>query len=103
MPKPKEGDLFARVCVLGKTFEIYYGFYEEFERSSIYNDPVPVYPDLSKSPVFCDDGRMIVTEMQLACEKYSGNPDEDSCGRCAHFRRDKMLFGLCTACTNNEK
>ena len=103
MVKPKEGDLFARACVFGRTVEIYYGSYEDFERNSIYNDPVPIYPDLKLCPVFTDGGERIVTEMQLACEKYSGRPDEDRCGRCSNFRRGELLFGLCTACENNEK
>ena len=101
MKKPSEGDLYEQVSVYGKTFEIYYGYYEEFEKNSIYNDPVPIYPDLISSPEYDDDGNRIVTQMQIACEKYSGSLDEDSCGKCVHFKKGHKLFGLCTKDENN--
>lgn len=97
MQKNKEGDLYGIITVYGKTFEIYYGYYEEFERRSIYNDPVPIYPDLKENPAYTDDGFPIVTEMQAACEHYFGNEQEDSCGRCRHFEKGERLFGCCTA------
>ena len=97
MHKNKEGDLYGKITVYGKTFEIYYGYYEEFERNSIYNDPVPIYPDLKKNPEYTDDGLLIVTEMQAACEYYKGNEQEDSCGRCAYFKNSENLFGCCLA------
>ena len=92
---PKEGELYEAVSVFGKTFEIYYGYYEDFERNSIYNDPVPIYPDLIKNPEYGTDGRRIVTEMQIACEDYSGSADDDSCAKCVHFTKGEKLFGLC--------
>ena len=98
---PKEGDIYEVVSVFGKTFEIYYGYSEDFERNSIYNDPVPIYPDLLNSPGYAKDGRRIVTEMQIACDDYLGNPDEDSCGRCAHFVKGEKLFGVCGARPKN--
>ena len=84
------------VSVYGKSFEIYYGYYAEFERNSIYNEPVPIYPDLKADPKYDNDGNRIVTEMQVACERYSGSPHEDSCGVCVHFKKGKKLFGICT-------
>ena len=95
MHKAKEGDLYGVVRVFGKTFEIYYGYYEEYDRQSRYNDPVPIYPDLIKNPQYDAKGRPIVTEMQIACEHYRGHEQEDSCGRCLHFQKGERLFGLC--------
>lgn len=95
--KPKEGELYGSFSVFGKSFDIYYGYYEEFERNSIYNDPVPIYPNLKDNPEYDGDGYRIVTEMQMACENYSGHFGEDSCGRCAHFMKGVKLFGLCKA------
>ncbi|MBO5790365.1 MAG: hypothetical protein J6R40_04330 [Clostridia bacterium] len=95
MPKAKEGDLYGVVNAFGQTFEIYYGYYEAFEKESPYNDPVPVYPDLKKQPVFDGQGKPIVTAMQIACEAYEGKGSEDSCGHCLHFQKGEALFGLC--------
>lgn len=93
--KPREGDLYGILEVFGKTFEIYYGYYEDFERESRYNDPVPIYPDLFKYPQYDEQGRPIVTQMQFACKYFLGKEDEDACGRCEHFRKGENLFGLC--------
>ena len=95
MDKKKEGDLYGAVDIYGKRFVIYYGYYEEFERNSIYNDPVPIYPDLAKDPEYDSEGCPIVTQMQAACRYYSGSEEDDRCGACAHFENGKMLFGLC--------
>ena len=95
MQKPREGDLYGVVSVYGKTFEIYYGYYEEFERQSKYNDPVPIYPNLIQGPQYDGGGRRIVTEMQVACSHYRGSEAEDRCGRCQHFQKGEWLFGLC--------
>lgn len=95
MQNAKEGDLYGIVKVYGKTFEIYYGYYEEYERQSKYNDPVPIYPDLIKDPQYDGQGHPIVTEMQVACSHYLGSKSEDSCGRCQHFQKGERLFGLC--------
>ena len=99
---PKEGDIFEVVKIYGKTFEIYYGYYEEFERESFYGEPVPVYPDLKTNPEYDSDGTPIVTEMQIACERYSGSSNEDSCGKCTHFKKGDKLFGLCGARPKND-
>lgn len=93
--KPKEGELYGVVNVFGKTFEIYYGYYEDYERNSPYNDPVPIYPDLIASPQYDAQGRPIVTEMQISCEHFRGRQDCDACGHCAHFQKGERLFGLC--------
>ena len=93
--KAKEGDLYGIVRVFGKTFEIYYGYYEDYERQSKYNDPVPIYPDLAKEPQYDESGRQIVTEMQVPCEHYRGVAQEDRCGRCKHFQKGEQLFGFC--------
>ena len=102
MGKFKEGDLYCTVTVGGKKFEIYYGYYEEYERKSLYNDPVPVYPDLFDNPEYGDDGTPIVTEMQVACEHYSGRKSDDRCGLCQHFKKAENLFGLCE-CESRKK
>ena len=34
----KEGDLYKVITIYGKTFELYYGYYEEKDRYSKYNE-----------------------------------------------------------------
>ena len=93
---PKEGDLFKEVTISGKTFRLLYGYYENFERESLYNEPIPVYPDFIKEPHYTDEGIPIATAMQNVCEFYSGKNDEDSsCSDCVYFQRQEELFGLC--------
>lgn len=92
-PAPKEGDLYKKVVIADKTFSLYYGYYEEFERAS--NDPIPIYPDLKKDPVHSAEGIPIVTGMQDPCPHYTGKPHGDSCVSCTHFKSHEELFGLC--------
>ena len=35
----KERDLYKVITIYGKTFELYYGYYEEKDRYSKYNEP----------------------------------------------------------------
>lgn len=90
-----EGALYKSVTVFGRTFELYYGYYEEYERYSVYNEPVPIYPDLIASPVYTDEGWPLATEMQRACDHYAGEGEERICYGCAHFERGEELFGKC--------
>ena len=91
--KPREGELCFTVSPFGKAFTIYYGYYDDLDRQS--GDPVPIYPDLKKAPVYTEDGAPIVTAMQIACPYYRGTPDEDSCGQCPFFEKADLLFGKC--------
>ena len=92
----KEGDLYKSVTVFGRTFELRYGYYEEYERQSKYNEPTPIYPNFITCPLYTEDGIPFVTEMQEACEWYQGNPDYTICYKCRHFVKGEELFGLCT-------
>lgn len=91
----KEGDLYRRVTVFGRSFDLYYGYYEDYERESAYSEPIPIYPDFTKNPVYTDSGQPIVTEMQPSCLHYDGSPTEAICFRCRHFQGSEELFGLC--------
>ena len=97
----KEGDLYKSVTVFGKTFDLYYGYYEDYERHSRFNEPVPIYPNFRASPEFSDEGHPFATEMQEACEHYEGPPDESICYGCVHFRRGEELIGVCQ-CRKNK-
>jgi len=99
---PKEGDLYKEVTICGKTFRLQYGYYESFERESIFNEPIPIYPNFLEEPDYTCEGIPIVTAMQNVCEYYNGKNDEDSsCSDCIFFERYEELFGLCNCPQNN--
>lgn len=94
--KPKEGDLYKVVNVFGKTFELYYGYYEESDRYSKFSEPIEIYPDFLKFPLYTDDGEPFVTAMQSTCEHYVKLKDaNDKCYDCLHFKQGEELFGVC--------
>lgn len=95
IPVPKEGDLYKEVTIGNVTFKLHYGYYEDFERNSRFNEPIPIYPDFISQPIFNDQGIPFVTAMQDICEHYSGKGGEDSCSECSHFCKCEELFGLC--------
>lgn len=93
-PAPKEGDLYKVLTVSGHTFQVRYGYYEDFERQ--YNDPMAIYPDFIKEPRYTDGGEPLVTAMQDTCRHFQGGPDGDTCGECQYYRRGEDLIGICT-------
>ena len=94
---PKEGELFKELSVFGKSFKIYYGYYEDFEREGRYNEPMPIYPDLTKERISTDDGNLIVTAIQEVCDSFSGKKDADvdGCIDCQFYAHCDDLFGVC--------
>lgn len=93
---PVEGELYKEVTVGGRPFRLVYGYYEDFERESPFNEPIPIYPDLLNNPVYTAQGIPIVTAMQDICSCYNGKSDGDSCSECIYFQKDAELFGLCS-------
>ena len=92
---PKEGDLYNELLIRGKRFRLAYGYYEEFERESRYNEPMPIYPDFVKNPLCTEEGVPFVTAMQDVCRHYQGKEEEDSCSGCIFFEKSEDLFGFC--------
>lgn len=100
-PVHKEGELFKRLDIFGKTFEIFYGYYEDREREDPTIDPMPVYPDFLKEPQYTADGLPFVTKMQDACSHYNGkNTSCNECAECSFYRHGDDFIGVC-ACTEN--
>ena len=100
---PKEGELYKEVTISGITFKLLYGYYENFERESPFNEPIPIYPDFIKEPHYTAEGIPIATAMQNVCEFYNGKNDEDSsCSECVFFQKYEELFGLCN-CPRNKR
>ena len=100
---PKEGELYKKITVFGKTFELYYGYYEESDRYAKYNDPIEIYPDFLKNPEYTDKGAPFVTAIQKPCECFKKVRDiTDTCVDCAFFKQGVELIGICS-CEKNKK
>lgn len=85
-PTVREGDLYEVLFVDGETFEIRCGYYEDFERDD--SEPIPIYPDLEKTPIYGASGKRIVTHMQEPCPYFkpqSGDDTENCCGCCEYY------------------
>ena len=101
----KEGELYKVVTTYGKTFELRYGYYEECDRESTLCEPIVIYPDFLKDPVYTDYGEPFVTMMQDVCSGYKGESKRTSdttCAECRYFPRGEEWFGICL-CLNNKK
>ena len=92
----REGDIYRVLRVDGKRFEILYGYYEEKDRISKYNDPIPIYPDFIKEPLYNQQGQPFVTEMQDMCEHFKGKMLVDICCGCTYYKKGDDLIGTCT-------
>lgn len=99
MQRPRDGDLYKSITVHGQRFELRYGYYEDFERAS--GDPIPIYPDFKKNPLYTDGGYPFVTAMQEACAHHSGDP-EYGCHGCLYYKEEEELIGICL-CERNKK
>ena len=94
--KIREGDLYQILIVDGERFEIRYGYYEEKDRISKYNDPIPIYPDFLENPQYNKEGYPFVTQMQDICENFTGKMLVDICCGCSHFKKGDDLIGICS-------
>ena len=93
---PREGELFLEITIDGHRFELRYGHYEESDR--IKGDPVPIYPDLKKQPVYTKDGKPLVTAIQTPCAYYDvvpGHEDEEYCCNCIYYSNIKDEISIC--------
>ena len=99
MHSPRDGDPYKVITLHGKRFELRYGYYEEFERAR--GEPIPIYPDFKKEPLYTDAGYPFVTAMQDACPHHSGNAPF-GCHDCLYYKEGEELIGICT-CEKNKR
>ena len=99
---PREGDLFKRLILYGKEFEIRYGYYEEIDRR---HEPIPIYPNFLTSPQYTPDGYPFVTLMQNVCKQYAPlrESDDNDCGNCRFVERSDELIAVCKCAKNQRK
>lgn len=99
---PREGMLYKVITTHGETFTIYYGYYDEKDKTGKYTEPIPIFPDFQKNPTYTKDGHPFVTYMQDVCRHYAGELKNDSCYSCKHFVQGEDLIGICR-CAENKK
>ncbi len=96
MENIKEGDLYKSIKIDDKTFDIYYGYYSEAERSLW--EPAPIFPDFLKTSVYTNDGKPYARADQDICEHYSPKHNvsgEEWCNDCKHFELKEEVLGIC--------
>lgn len=98
MNHPKVGDIYKTVELDGKSFELKYGYYEEYEKDR--TDPIPIYPDFKKEPVYTSDGKPFVTAMQDVCQHFEGEQIERLCFECRYYSQKDELIGVCNNAKN---
>ena len=98
----KEGDLYGVVTTFGKSFELRYGYYEECDRQNPLCEPIPIYPDFGKTPIYTPDGRPFVTQMQELCEHGESHFEDGCCADCRYYRDGEDLIGICM-CEKNKR
>ena len=101
MNEIKEGDLYAVLEIHGHRIELRYGYYEEHERAR--GEPIPIYPDLKKHPIYTNEGYPIVTQMQELCEQGDSPYEDGCCFDCQFFKKEYDLFGICKNTKNRKK
>lgn len=100
-----EGELYKEVELHGRTFALYYGYYDECDRINPLCEPIVIYPDFQKEPVYTDEGDPFVTMMQDVCDNYNGSANrtpDTTCADCKYFERDEEWFGVCKCPYNRE-
>lgn len=94
MPNARDGDFYKSVEVFGRRFELYYGYYEDYEREN-GEPPIPIYPDFLRQPLYTEDGFPFVTQMQAPCEHHRGVHPDGFCADCPYYEDGEELIGIC--------
>ena len=106
---PKEGDLYKIITAHGKTFELYYGYYEEIDRHSKHSEPIEIYPNFIENPVYTDDGIPFATAMQDPCKHFklgagrSDDGEDNTCSHCRYYEKCEELLGVCRCKAKQQK
>lgn len=94
-----EGSLYKTFCIRGETIAVYYGYYEQCDRDNLLVEPMPLYPDFKRHPLYASCGSPFVTKMQDACEWFCSADgicnEENECAECRHYMHGEDLIGLC--------
>jgi hypothetical protein len=97
-----EGALYKILTVFDQTFEVRYGYYEDFERENKNCYPVPIYPNFLENPIYTKEGYPFVTKIQELCSFGSSGFADGCCADCPHFSHGEELIGICL-CPENRR
>ncbi len=100
---PKEGDLYKRIQIGQHTFELRYGYYTESDRA--FGEPAVIFPELSETKLYTEEGYRIVTAVQDYCAFYEASGQktkEESCTGCIYYLPPGDDIGICK-CKHNQK
>lgn len=103
MYNAREGELYKVIEAGGRTFELRYGYYEEYERESPLASPIPIYPDFKCEPEYTEDGKPFVTQMQELCEFGESAFSDGCCVDCKYYEHLDELLGICLCEKNKNK
>jgi hypothetical protein len=105
MPDVKEGDFYKTIEIGGRKLELRYGYYNpELERGRI--EPMPIFPNFKKTPLFTIEGEAFVTADQDICEHFQPKQKisgENWCNDCVYLEKHEEFVGLCKCPHNREK
>lgn len=103
MNEIKEGSLYKSIKIGDHTFDIYYGYYSDSERSLW--EPTPIFPDFTKNLTYNSRGEPYTGAYQDICEHYSPRPEvsgENWCNDCEHFLLCEEIIGICKCRERNQ-
>ncbi len=101
--RPEDGDLYKLINIGPYTFELRYGYYTESDRA--FGEPAVIFPDLSQTRLYLEDGARIVTAVQDPCLFYNASDskaNEKSCIDCIYYSPPGDDIGVCQ-CVQNHK
>ena len=101
----KEGDLYKVIEAGGRTFEIKYGYYDPaLERG--HSDPMPIFSDFIKAPLYTIDGCPFVTADQEICPYFRPKlriSEEGWCNDCTYLEHCEEFLGICRSPARRER
>ena len=101
---PAEGELYRSLEIEGVSFDIYYGYYDPDRERGVL-EPMPVFPDLRKSPTYTERGYLLVNADGDVCEHFSPraeSAEEGWCNDCRYLELHDTCLGICR-CEQNRK
>ncbi len=101
--RPKDGDLYKKITIGQHTFELIYGYYTDADRA--FGEPAVIFPELSETKLYAEDGSRIVTAVQDPCGFYKASDlktKEKSCIGCMHYAPPGEDMGICK-CRHNHR
>lgn len=102
MGQINEGDLYKLIKIEDFVIEIKYGYYDEKDKYSKYNEPIPIFPNFVTNPIYTTEGYPLVTKMQNKCNHYISDIKSDECFGCKYLKEVEDLIGICI-CSHNRR